>query len=172
MNEACSIILTCYNKSAYVYAAMDCCMRQQSVEVLVVDDGSLDGSAGEIERSLRRSFKGCARAIYQRNGGAASARNRGLDNTAAPLLLFMDGDDLLPEGYIAAHLLARETLKETKFGVTYANFSRMYAGGGDSTCAKVCLYISSRLLSRKRWWPCYTFLALAKSVIAGVWALA
>lgn len=130
MNEACSIILTCYNKSAYVYAAMDCCMRQQSVEVLVVDDGSLDGSAGEIERSLRRSFKGCARAIYQRNGGAASARNRGLDNTAAPLLLFMDGDDLLPEGYIAAHLLARETLKETKFGVTYANFCRMYAGGG------------------------------------------
>ncbi len=128
MAETCSIILTCYNKGAYIYAAMACCVKQQATEVLIVDDGSSDDSAGEMEKGLR-CFTGCVRVIYQRNGGAAKARNRGFDTTTAQLVLFMDGDDLLPEGYLTAHLAARKGLKELKYGITYANFSRIYANG-------------------------------------------
>ena len=128
MTKACSIILTCYNKGAYIYAAVASCMMQQGVEVRVVDDGSSDISPEELERGLH-CLNGCLKVIYQRNGGAAKARNRGFDHTSARLVLFMDGDDLLPEGYLEAHLAARERLLEHSCGVTYANFIRIYANG-------------------------------------------
>jgi GT2 family glycosyltransferase len=72
-----------------------------SMEVVVVDNGSRDGS---LERL--RSFAG-VRVVEQPLPGAAAARNRGIADATAPLVLFL-GDDCVPvgEGFVRGHLEA------------------------------------------------------------------
>ncbi len=65
-----------------------------SAEVIVVDDGSPRPAEDEV-RSLRFPESLQLRVIRQRNGGAAAARNRGLDEASpsATLIAFLDSDD-------------------------------------------------------------------------------
>jgi len=67
------------------------------VEVVVVDDGSTDASA-QIAVDLG------ANCIRQANQGPAAARNAGIAATTAPLLSFLDVDDLIPPGALARQL--------------------------------------------------------------------
>src|SRR4051794_11092915 len=67
------------------------------LEVVVVGDGSADESA-EIARDLG------AFCIGQPNEGPAAARNAGIAASTAPLLVFLDVDDLIPPGAVATQL--------------------------------------------------------------------
>ena len=67
-----------------------------AVEVVVVDDGSSDDIAAITGRS------GGARCIRQPPLGIAAALNAGLAATTAPLIGFLDADDLMPPGSLAA----------------------------------------------------------------------
>jgi glycosyltransferase involved in cell wall biosynthesis len=67
------------------------------LEVVVVDDGSTDASA-QIAVDLG------ATCVRQPNGGPASARNAGIAASSAPLVAFLDADDLIPPGALATQL--------------------------------------------------------------------
>jgi glycosyltransferase involved in cell wall biosynthesis len=67
------------------------------LEVIVVDDGSTDGSA-------QIALDHGATCIRQPHRGPASARNAGLAASTAPLVAFLDADDLIPPGAIARQL--------------------------------------------------------------------
>jgi glycosyltransferase involved in cell wall biosynthesis len=88
-----SIIIPLYNKEGYVGDTLDSVLRQEydNYEVLVVDDGSTDGSAALVASYAERDPR--IRLITQENGGVSVARNRGMAEAAAPYYAFLDADD-------------------------------------------------------------------------------
>jgi len=60
----------------------------QDVEIIVVDDGSTDDTQARLS-----SFGERIRTVYQKNGGAASARNRGIREARGEIIAFQDSDD-------------------------------------------------------------------------------
>ena len=84
-----SVIVPVFNGAATLVEAIECIRAQQiEVEIIVVDDGSTDDTPQVIE-SLTDVV-----AIRQDNHGPAAARNSGLVFARAPLVAFLDDDDL------------------------------------------------------------------------------
>jgi len=102
MRPLVSIIVPCHNAAPWLAATLDSALQQEGaeLEIIVVDDGSTDGSA-----AIADSFAGPhLRVLHQANGGAARARNRGLEAARGEFIQFLDADDLLLPGKIARQL--------------------------------------------------------------------
>ena len=86
-----SVILTSHNYEKYVGEAIASVLDQSKppAEIVVVDDGSDDGSADVVH-----GFGRLVTYVAQRNAGASSARNRGVSESSGALLAFLDADDL------------------------------------------------------------------------------
>ena len=90
-----AVIVSCYNYAQYVGYAIDSVLAQSrpADEIIVVDDGSTDGSTEVIAR-----YGTAVRAIFQANAGHVAARNAGFVASTADVVLFLDADDaLLPD---------------------------------------------------------------------------
>jgi len=94
----CSVIIPLYNKQDYVAGAISSVLSQSwgAVEVIVVDDGSVDNSA-LVARSIGDPR---VRVISQSNGGVSAARNRGISEARGELILFLDADDWYLENFL------------------------------------------------------------------------
>lgn len=94
-----SVVIPCYNAERYLAAAIDSILAQQhpSLEIIVVDDGSRDGSCALVERD----YPG-VRLERQANAGAAAARNRGIALARGSWVAFLDADDIWLPGKLAA----------------------------------------------------------------------
>lgn len=99
---AVSVIIPAFNAEQFLAEALRSVLEQTvpTTEITVVDDGSTDGTADVATR-----FPGVT-LVQQRNGGAGAARNAGLRAANAPLVAFLDADDLWPAGRLAALLSA------------------------------------------------------------------
>ena len=106
---AVSVLMPVRNMQTTVLSAVDSILNQQfeELELIVVDDGSTDGTAQQLAR--RRDPR--LRVIRQDNTGIVGALNHGLAAARGPLLARMDGDDLArPDrigaqvGYLERHL--------------------------------------------------------------------
>ena len=88
-----SVIVTVYNIREYLPKAVDSILSStyQNLEVLLIDDGSTDGSERICDEYAKKD--GRVRVVHQRNGGAYSARNTGLLEAKGDYLTFVDGDD-------------------------------------------------------------------------------
>lgn len=86
-----SIIMPLYNKAPYVRKAVESIIGQtyRGWELVVVDDGSTDDS-GEVVKDFDDDR---IRLIRQENAGVGAARNRGVAETTAPYICFLDADD-------------------------------------------------------------------------------
>ena len=93
MTPLVSVLMPCYNAERWIGAALDSVLRQTwpAVEVIVVDDGSTDGSLAVAERYAPRGVRIESRA----NRGAAAARNAALRLATGDFLQYLDADDLL-----------------------------------------------------------------------------
>ncbi len=85
-----AVIIPCYNGRRFLRACLESTLnlRQGPVEVVVVDDGSTEPIADVVEAVCPS-----ARYIRQANQGPGAARNRGLAETSAPYVRFLDCDD-------------------------------------------------------------------------------
>lgn len=88
-----SIIITCYNQCAFIRDAVNSALAQgyAGKEIIVVDDGSTDGS-NKILEEYKDAIK---LKVLETNEGACAARNWGASLASGDFLVFLDGDDLL-----------------------------------------------------------------------------
>jgi glycosyltransferase involved in cell wall biosynthesis len=107
-----SIVIPTYNRLDVLPEVLQALARQQApppFEVIVVDDGSADGT-GEWLSRWRSPLP--FQVLSQTNGGPALARNRGVEAAKGRFVAFL-GDDTVPEeGWLAAHHHARTTRAE------------------------------------------------------------
>lgn len=86
-----SIVIPAYNAAGTLRATVESALTQsyRPIEIVVVDDGSRDSTAAVVE-----SFGEPVRLVRQANGGAAAARNRGIEEARGEFIAFLDSDDL------------------------------------------------------------------------------
>lgn len=101
-----AVVITCFNKQPFLAEAVHSALRNDPSEIVIVDDGSLDGSLMEAHRLAALDAR--IRVISQRNLGAAAARNAGWRETTSPWLVFLDGDDRLCPHFATSTLCAAQ----------------------------------------------------------------
>ena len=91
-----SFVMAVYNVKSYLNEAVDSIIQQdigfETIQIILVDDGSTDQS-GDVCDTLERQYPGNIIAVHKENGGAASARNKGLEFATGQYVGFMDPDD-------------------------------------------------------------------------------
>ena len=123
-----SVVIPAYNHARFLPDALDSVLAQtfQDFEVVVVDDGSTD-ETGEVVAAYGNRI----RYVRQSNAGQAAARNRGIRETSAPFIAFLDAYDYwFPEKLTAqmAHFDAHPEagVVFTQFVVTNAEGTPLY----------------------------------------------
>jgi glycosyltransferase involved in cell wall biosynthesis len=97
VNPLISVLIGVYDGEAYLGEAIESVLSQDyaPVEVIVVDDGSTDGSA-----DVARTFPG-VRVLQQENAGNGGARNRAVAEASGELYAFLDADDRFTPGKLS-----------------------------------------------------------------------
>ena len=94
-----SVIIPCFNAERYIAATIRSALAQDwpNLEIVVVDDGSSDGSA----ELVRNAFPGVT-LLRQANQGVAAARNHGIAHAKGDWIAFLDADDIWLPGKLHA----------------------------------------------------------------------
>lgn len=95
-----TIIVPAFNSEKYIEKCLNSILRQtyQNLEVIVVDDGSTDGTAGIIRGIAGRDHR--IRLLCEENRGTSAARNYGLEEATGEYLTFVDSDDYIARDYV------------------------------------------------------------------------
>lgn len=99
-----SVIVPVYNSEQYLAECLDSILKQTypTLEIICVDDGSTDGSAGILAQYAEKDSR--LRVITKENGGLSSARNAGLEVVTGTWVTGVDSDDTLQPDTIASCL--------------------------------------------------------------------
>jgi glycosyltransferase involved in cell wall biosynthesis len=91
-----TVVIPVYNLESCVANALESVLCQQYLEditVIVIDDGSTDGSRDRVEQVIRANPHADLRLVTQANAGCGGARNTGIAHAESPYLAFLDADD-------------------------------------------------------------------------------
>lgn len=104
MKPLISVIVPVYNGEAFLDQCLESIAAQDyaRLEIIIVDDGSTDGTAAISDRWAERDSR--VRVIHQPNGGHSAARNAGLDAMSGELMMMVDSDDVLHPDFITVLL--------------------------------------------------------------------
>lgn len=141
MYPSIAVVIPSYNSETTIESAILSVLNQTEPpeEVIVVDDGSIDGTASKLEQ-----FSGRVRLIRQKNQGAAVARQTGTNAATTDYIAYLDADDWWPIIKIAR---CREIIKSEDVHFLLADLQR--ARPGDSQEAYLPRNSSFYPMSRK-----------------------
>ena len=114
MKPLISCIIPVYNGEHFLGEAIESIFAQnyRPIEVIVVDDGSEDGTSGVVEKCPHPIVY-----IHQKNQGSPRARNRGIQAAKGEFLAFLDADDLWRCEKLSAQMARFESRAELEFCV-------------------------------------------------------
>lgn len=100
MDKLVSIILPVYGVEKYLPECVESLLVQthNNLEIILVDDASPDNCGAICDSYAARDSR--VRVIHKKNGGAASARNAGLDAARGEYICFVDSDDVVEPDYV------------------------------------------------------------------------
>jgi glycosyltransferase involved in cell wall biosynthesis len=100
MKPLVSVLIPCFNVERFIGAALKSILLQTytKIEVIVVDDGSNDGSADVVKSFVDRNVT----FIQESHRGAAATRNLAFSRSNGTFALFMDADDVIGKNHIEA----------------------------------------------------------------------
>lgn len=124
-----SIIIPVYNVEKYVGKCLDSIFSQRNVkeedyEVVVVNDGSTDGSMAVVDRYRTH---GNMRLIEQENKKQGEARNNGVRNSKGEYIWFIDGDDFIDDGALQAFI---DIIRSKQPEVIAMRYKKLYEKDG------------------------------------------
>jgi glycosyltransferase involved in cell wall biosynthesis len=146
-----SCIVPVFNGERYLGDALDSIAAQthRALEIIVVDDGSTDGTA-----AVARASRHAVRYVAQANAGPASARNRGVREASGDFVAFLDADDRWHPEKTERQL--RRFAARPELGVCVAHAAIFHDGatpaGGDGRPAAgtaIAAYATSSMLARR-----------------------
>jgi hypothetical protein len=113
-----SAVLCTFNRAELLSRALDSMVAQtldkSDFEVIVIDDGSSDDTRQVVDSFEHRLP---IRYAYQTNAGLGSAKNHGIYCSQAPILLFLDDDDICSPTLFAEHLKTHAKYPDSRFAV-------------------------------------------------------
>ncbi|ANS74233.1 hypothetical protein AWM70_06245 [Paenibacillus yonginensis] len=124
MERLVSVIVPVYNVEAFLRKCLDsiCGQTYSNLEIIVVNDGTRDGSQAIINEYARKDTR--IRPLVQANGGLSSARNTGMDAATGDYLAFVDSDDwVAPDLFEHMVRLAEDTQSD----IVVCNYDKVYA---------------------------------------------
>ncbi|MFT4636440.1 MAG: glycosyltransferase involved in cell wall biosynthesis [Arenicella sp.] len=115
-----SVVIPVYDVEQYVEEALDSVLAQsyESIEILIVDDGSPDSSISIIQKIYSDSR---IRIIRQGNRGLAGARNTGIRNANGRYIAFLDSDDFWNKNKLELHIELMQ--QHSNCGVSFCSSS-------------------------------------------------
>lgn len=127
-----SVIVPIYNVEDYLDDCLDSILGQdhRNLEVIVVDDGSPDGSLAIAQRHAATDDR--VRIVRRPNGGLSAARNTGVEQATGSYLTFVDSDDLVPAGAFRA---AIESLETSHSDLAVLRYGRLREGKARNAAA-------------------------------------
>lgn len=152
VNEV-TVVIPTRNRMAFLPEAVDSAVTDPrvGVEVIVVDDGSTDGTVDWLERHTDRRVRWIPNPGRERS----AARNSGLEAARTPYVLFLDDDDLLTPTALSSLVRALErSPRAIVAGGTYATFGE-YAPGDTPRRQPTALIPLTRSMWREVLWGWY-----------------
>ena len=128
-----SVVIPVYNIEEYLERCVDsvCQQTYTNLEILLVDDGSTDGSGSLCERLAEADKR--IRVFHKENGGSSSARNLGLSKAQGEYVGFVDSDD-----YISANMYELLYAALQKYGAEIAQIGRDEMDAEGNVLPNIC----------------------------------
>jgi glycosyltransferase involved in cell wall biosynthesis len=129
-----SVVIPTYNRTQPTIAAIESVLAQtySNLEILVVDDGSTDGSGEAIQRFIHERTDGYHEMFFfsQPNQGASAARNKGISKARGEYIAFLDSDDSWDPEKLECQMQALEQFKN-ECGVCFTDARLVNSSGMD-----------------------------------------
>lgn len=121
-----TVIVPVYNGKKYLSEALRSviCQSYQNLEILVIDDGSTDGSAEICDQFAAQDKR--IQVIHQENKGLSAARNAGIEIMTGQALMFLDADDAFHPNIVQ---MLVETMNREKADIVLCKFSNYRDSG-------------------------------------------
>jgi glycosyltransferase involved in cell wall biosynthesis len=146
-----SVVIPCFNAAPWIRETLGSVISQScgDLEVIVVDDGSTDGTA----QIVRREFSS-VHLVTTPNQGQSAARNLGTSLASGEFIQYLDHDDRLVRGKIRWQ---RELLEKSGADVAYGDWRRLLPSGEGfipgSTISNIIKEPELDLFDANLWWP-------------------
>jgi len=120
-----SVQVPCYNSEKYIYETIKSVLDQtfQDFEIIVVDDGSVDGS-GDIIKNFRDPR---IKYVYQENAGLSNARNKAVSLSSGEYIAFLDHDDIWLPDKLERQVSVLDG--DPEIALVYSNYYKIFSDG-------------------------------------------
>jgi glycosyltransferase involved in cell wall biosynthesis len=122
-----SVLIPCFNAARYIGETLESVFRQTwpAIEIVVIDDGSTDGSAREISRIARSNLL----FVKAEHRGAAASRNEAVERSSGDFIQYLDADDLISPDKISLQI---RRLIESPRSIASCEWGRFYTRAQDT----------------------------------------